>query len=125
VKWSLARIIGVTNKNAEKGLVPKKPRVDWDAARKMGVALVPQKMGVEYGIARLIGVAVAKAELNKTVHQVCTVDFTPKPFHPALLSACVLERVVVFSVQGFEGEIGEEYSYFGDFSKFFVVFRKC
>jgi hypothetical protein len=54
-------------------------------------------------MARLIGVAVAKAELNNTVHlcsnQVCTVDFTPKPVHPALLSACVLDTVVVFKVK--------------------------
>jgi hypothetical protein len=42
---------------------------------------------------------VAKANLNNTVHlcsnQGCTVDFTPKPVYPALLSACVLVKDVV------------------------------
>jgi hypothetical protein len=33
-------------------------------------------------------VAVAKTELNNTVH------YTPKPVHPALLSVCVLAKVV-------------------------------
>ena len=88
----MAKKMGVTNKNvtAEKGLVlvPKKTRVDWGPARKMGVAIVSQNMGVEWGMARLIGVAVAKAELNNTVH------YTPKPVHPALLSVCVLAKVV-------------------------------
>ena len=43
--------------------------------------------------------AVTLAELNNTVHwctnQVCIVDFILKPVHPALLSACVLAKVVV------------------------------
>jgi hypothetical protein len=50
-------------------------------------------------MARLMDVAVAKAELNNSVllckSQGCTVDFTTKPVHPALLSACVLAKVVV------------------------------
>jgi hypothetical protein len=48
-------------------------------------------------MARLMGVA--KAELNNIVHlcsnQGCTVDFTSKPVHPDLPSACVLPKVVV------------------------------
>jgi hypothetical protein len=39
------------------------------------------------------------AELNNSVHwctnQVCTVDFILKLVHPALLSACVLAKIVV------------------------------
>ena len=37
-------------------LVPKKRRVDWGAARKMGVALYAQLMGVDWGVSRLMGV---------------------------------------------------------------------
>ena len=68
---------------------------------KIGVALVPQYMGVEWGMARLMGVA--KAELNNSVHlcsnKGCTVDFTSKPVHPPLPSACVLAKVVVFKAK--------------------------
>jgi hypothetical protein len=80
-------------------LVPKMTRVDWGAARKMGVHLRVDGSGVGHGMARLMGVAVAKAELNNNVHlcsnQGCTVDFDPKLINPAMLSVCVLLKVVV------------------------------
>jgi hypothetical protein len=46
-----------------------------------------------------MGVAVAKTEMNNTVHlcsnQGCSINFILKSVHPALLSACVLAKVVV------------------------------
>jgi hypothetical protein len=43
VKWGMARLFGVAVAKAElNNTVPKKTRVDWGAARKMGVALLRQ-----------------------------------------------------------------------------------
>jgi hypothetical protein len=49
-------------------LVPKKTRIDWGVAMKMGVALDTQSIEVEWGVARLMGVGMEKAEINNTVH---------------------------------------------------------
>jgi hypothetical protein len=43
VEWGMARLSGVVVAKAElNNRVSKKTRVDWGAARKMGVALLPQ-----------------------------------------------------------------------------------
>ena len=55
----------------EKGLalVPKKTRVDWSAARKMGVALVPQYMGMGCGKFYWFGPGLGRAEQHCTLVQ--------------------------------------------------------